>query len=31
MQLWRQALHEFLDLAGGRPNCVSWEPTWFGW
>jgi Immunity protein Imm1 len=31
LPLWRQALHEYLDLHGGRPRCVDWQPTEFRW
>jgi hypothetical protein len=31
LDLWRQALHEYFDLLGGRPTCVGWQRTEFRW
>jgi hypothetical protein len=31
LDLWRQALHEYYDLIGGRPTCIGWEQTELRW
>jgi hypothetical protein len=28
---WRQTLHEYFDLLGGRPTCVGWQQAEFRW